>query len=88
MLVYKPRASALGVLFGQPKAVIGVIHSLPLPGSPHMTASRWARSIDFAAAEAAALRDGGVDGLIVENHGDIPSPSPTNSARKPPPAWR
>ncbi|WP_411872072.1 BtpA/SgcQ family protein [Vulcanococcus limneticus] len=58
-------------LFAQACPLIGVVHLRPLPGSP-----RWAG--DLAAVERAALADalayleGGADGLIVENFGDVP----------------
>lgn len=58
-------------LFTQACPLIGVVHLRPLPGSP-----RWAG--DLAAVERAALADaqayleGGADGLIVENFGDVP----------------
>ena len=32
--VFKPKPNAIVELFGRRQAVIGVIHSLPLPGSP------------------------------------------------------
>ena len=58
-------------LFGTSKAFIGVVHLLPLPGSP-----RWgddmARVIARAEEEANILERGGVDGIIVENFGDVP----------------
>ena len=58
-------------LFGVSKAFIGVVHLLPLPGSP-----RWGGSmravIDRAEEEAKILGQGGVNGIIVENFGDVP----------------
>ena len=58
-------------LFGVSKAFIGVVHLLPLPGSP-----RWGGSmravIDRAEEEANILEQGGVNGIIVENFGDVP----------------
>ena len=42
----------------------------------------------FAIAEGRRYRDAGLDGLIVENHGDIPFRKPEASAPRPPPAWR
>ena len=58
-------------LFGVSKAFIGVVHLLPLPGSP-----RWGGSmravIDRAEEEANILGQGGVNGIIVENFGDVP----------------
>lgn len=61
----------LDLVFGCPKPVIGVVHLLPLPGSP-----RWAgdleRVLERARQDAAALASGGVNGIIVENFGDAP----------------
>lgn len=57
-------------LFG-PKAVVGMVHLLPLPGS-----ARWGGSmdqvLDRAALDAHALVEGGLQGVIVENYGDVP----------------
>jgi membrane complex biogenesis BtpA family protein len=56
---------------GDRKILLGVIHLRPLPGSP-----RWVGDFDavLAAArlDAAAYREGGADGVIVENFGDAP----------------
>jgi membrane complex biogenesis BtpA family protein len=53
------------------RPVIGMIHLQPLPGSP-----RWAGSLDAvrdrALHDLAALLDGGVHGVLVENYGDAP----------------
>ncbi|MDA0264873.1 MAG: BtpA/SgcQ family protein [Chloroflexi bacterium] len=58
-------------LFGTAKAFIGVVHLMPLPGSP-----RWGgdmpRVLARAEEEAGILEQGGVDGIIVENFGDVP----------------
>lgn len=58
-------------IFGNPKPIIGVIHLLPLPGSP-----RWDGQIESiclrAEQEAVALATGGVDGIIIENFFDAP----------------
>lgn len=48
----------------------GVIHLLPLPGSPR--AVDLPRVLDAALADADALLEGGCDALIVENFGDAP----------------
>ncbi|MEB3322705.1 MAG: BtpA/SgcQ family protein [Synechococcaceae cyanobacterium] len=51
--------------------LIGVVHLPPLPGSPG-----WGGDLAaverFALADAAAYREAGADGLIVENLGDAP----------------
>ncbi len=62
---------------GQP--VVGMIHLLPLPGSP-----RWGGSMSEvekrALREADLLQAGGLTGLLVENYGDVPFfPGPTPS---------
>ncbi len=55
------------------KAVIGMVHLLPLPGSPRHTTP-----LNLDAVESAALRDtsaliaGGAGAIIVENLGDAP----------------
>ena len=74
--IFRPKTSAVQRLFGRDKAVIGVIHSLPLPGSPHYEGANVEDIYAFACDEAERYRDGGVDGLIVENHGDIPFAKP------------
>ena len=53
------------------KPIIGMVHLLPLPGSPGFGGD--VRAIESRALDdAAALTDGGVDGLMVENFGDSP----------------
>lgn len=53
------------------RTLIGMVHLLPLPGSP-----RWAGSMErvvtAALDDARALVDGGMDALLVENYGDAP----------------
>lgn len=74
--VFQPKPHAIEALFGRRKAVIGVIHSLALPGSPGYEGRPMTEIVDFAVAEAGRYKAGGVDGLIVENHGDIPFSKP------------
>jgi membrane complex biogenesis protein, BtpA family len=51
--------------------LIGVVHLLPLPGSPGWQGDM--RSVIRAAvADAKAYEDGGADALIIENFGDLP----------------
>ena len=75
-LVFPPKPDAIRAIFGRTRAVIGVIHSRPLPGAPAYDGEPMEDVIGFALAEAERYRDGGVDGLIVENHGDIPFAKP------------
>ena len=53
------------------KEIIGVVHLLPLPGSP-----RWKGDLDLvvehALRDAEALAGGGIDAVIFENFGDVP----------------
>lgn len=59
-------------IFGRDKIVIGVVHCPALPGSPAHRGSPVTAIHDAALRDAEAYVAGGVDGLIVENHGDIP----------------
>jgi membrane complex biogenesis BtpA family protein len=70
--VYRPRQSALETLFNRNKVIIGVIHSKPLPGSPEYEGEPMEDLIDYAVEEGRRYAAGGVDALILENHGDIP----------------
>jgi membrane complex biogenesis BtpA family protein len=58
-------------LFTALKPVVGVIHVGALPGTPASELSVGAL-VELAAREAALYRDGGVDGLMVENMHDVP----------------
>ena len=53
------------------RAIIGMVHLLPMPGTPRFGGSVQ-QVIDHALADATALRDGGIDAIMVENYGDIP----------------
>jgi hypothetical protein len=58
-------------LFGTDKPVIGVVHLMPLPGSP-----RYSGDLETvllrAEQEATALSSGGANGIIIENFFDAP----------------
>lgn len=54
---------------GKQKIVIGMVHLLPLPGSPEFGGSFQAVR-DKALRDACTLAEGGVDGLLVQNRGD------------------
>lgn len=54
---------------GQP--IVGMIHLAPLPGSPRFSGSVDA-VMERAVAEAMLLRDLDVDGILIENFGDVP----------------
>ncbi len=74
--VFRPKPHAIEELFGRRQAVIGVIHSRALPGAPGYEGEAMDDLVAFVVAEARRYQDGGVDGLIVENHGDIPFARP------------
>ena len=61
----------LATLFGTPHPVVGVVHLLPLPGSPRW-GGRLGAVLDRAVADAKALKAGGAHGAVLENHGDAP----------------
>ena len=52
--------------------VIGVVHCPAFPGSPRYDGRSPAALYEAVVADAERYARGGVDGLIVENHGDIP----------------
>ncbi len=60
-------------LFGGNKAVIGVVHVGPLPGSPFYERG-FESIVERAVRNAIALEEGGVSGVIVENFLDRPYP--------------
>ncbi len=58
-------------LFNQSKPIIGVVHLLPLIGSPKSTVGLTdIRS--RALSDAGTLINNGIDGIIIENYGDAP----------------
>jgi len=63
-------------MFGRPKPVIGVVHLAPLPGAPHYNGEGVAAIYERALADAHAYLDNGCDGIIIENHGDVPFSKP------------
>ena len=75
-VVHDAKPNAVQAIFGRRKAVVGVIHCRPLPGSPDYEGEPPADIVAHAVAEAGRYERGGVHGLIVENHGDIPFSKP------------
>jgi membrane complex biogenesis BtpA family protein len=67
---------ALWSLFGRTKVVIGVVHLAPLPGAPRHDRQSVEAIYEGGLADARAYLDGGFDGVIVENHGDVPFSKP------------
>lgn len=59
-------------IFKTQRAIIGVVHCPAFPGTPRHDGRGVDEICDAALRDAEAYAAGGVDGLIVENHGDIP----------------
>lgn len=69
----RSRGNALQAVFGRSNRVlVGMVHLLPLPGAPDYGGGGVGPILDRALADAEAYARAGFDGLIVENHGDIP----------------
>ncbi|MFO0566471.1 MAG: BtpA/SgcQ family protein [Polyangiaceae bacterium] len=60
----------LGAALASKRLVLGVVHLLPLPGSPRFAGREPVLS--RALADAERLLEGGADGFVVENFGDAP----------------
>jgi len=69
-------SSAIREIFGTDKALIGMIHCAPFPGAPRYRGTSVDAIYDVAMRDAEALIEGGLHGLIIENHGDIPFSKP------------
>jgi len=59
-------------IFEVDKPIIGMVHLIPLPGAPGYDFYGMDAIIEKALADAKALEEGGVDGLMVENMWDHP----------------
>jgi hypothetical protein len=58
-------------VFGVDQPVVGMVHLAPLPGSPRFAGDRDLVH-NRAVFDAETLEAGGVDGIVVENFGDVP----------------
>ncbi len=67
---------ALAARFTAPKPLIGTIHVEPMPGAPGYDGRPVDEVIARAVSDARAYVAGGIDGLIIENEGDIPFRKP------------
>lgn len=70
------RPSKLGELFPVKKPIIGVIHLQPLPGAPFYNGQPLKEIYGAAADDARTLAQGGIDGIMIENAGDMPFARP------------
>lgn len=71
----KPQ-NAIEEIFGRRKALIGMIHCPPFPGAPRYRGAAREEILSFCLRDADRLIAGGMHGLLVENHGDIPFSKP------------
>lgn len=69
-------AGAIQDIFGRPKALMGMIHCPAFPGAPRYRGASMQEIHDACMRDAERLVQGGMHGLIVENHGDIPFSKP------------
>lgn len=72
MPVTPSKPDALAELFSDKRVVIGTIHLLALPGSPQYDGASVEQILRRALTDAESYVSGGVDGLIIENSGDLP----------------
>ena len=73
-----PNRNRLKELFNVEKPIIGTLHLMSLPGSPYYSGKSVADLAAYTMDETHTLIDAGIDGLIVENHGDVPFIKPEN----------
>ena len=62
---------AISTIWPAMRPLIGMVHLLPLPGSPGWQGSMDA-VLERAEKDTVALANAGFDGVIVENYGDVP----------------
>jgi uncharacterized protein len=67
---------AIGEIFGRKKALIGMIHCPAFPGAPRYRGMAREEIVSVCLRDAERLVAGGMHGLLVENHGDIPFSKP------------
>jgi uncharacterized protein len=72
LAISNDRGDAVLKIFQKAKVAIGVLHCPPLPGTPRYDGEAVGTLYDRALRDAEAYVGGGIDGLIIENHGDLP----------------
>lgn len=70
--VYRKKENPMDSIFNKDKVIIGVVHCRPLPGSPEYKGETIKEICQRAIKDAQKYEEAGLDGIIVENHGDIP----------------
>lgn len=66
-----------------PRGILGVVHLPAMPGDP-LAGGDFDAMVAHAIADAEALRDGGIDGIVVENFGSVPFAKGDASSPLPP----
>ena len=74
-LVYS-RVNKLDEIFQVKKPIIPTLHLLSLPGAPFYRGESMDEILEYTMREVETLIECGVDGFIIENHGDIPFVKP------------
>ena len=74
--IFPDKPNYLKEIFKVECAVIGMVHLRPLPGAPHFRGGNLDELYDWAIRDVAALEEGGVDGVIIENAWDLPFSKP------------
>ncbi|WP_200840965.1 BtpA/SgcQ family protein [Geminicoccus flavidas] len=72
MAIAPARPSPLAAIFKVNKPLIGNVHCAPLPGTPRYRGEPMSAIVKRAVEDARAYAAGGMNGLMLENHGDIP----------------
>lgn len=75
-LIYPGTARPLTGIFGVVKPIIGTVHLRPLPGAPLYQGESLESIVELALKDVGEYTAGGIDGLIVENSGDLPFSKP------------
>jgi len=75
-VVMPPKPNTLARLFAAPKPIIGVIHLSALPGAPRYDGTPVRDIYAAAVRDAQSLAAGGIDGIMIENAGDMPFSRP------------
>ncbi|MFD2175898.1 BtpA/SgcQ family protein [Rhodobacter lacus] len=75
-LISDRTGGAISEIFGRDKALIGMIHCPAFPGAPRYRGETVDAIYDACMRDAERLIEGGLHGLIVENHGDVPFSKP------------
>ncbi len=66
------KENKLKEIFQKPKPIIPTLHLLSLPGAPFYRGESMDDLLEYTIKEVEILIECGVDGFIIENHGDVP----------------